>query len=702
MATFTVKNSNGRFTLELTVVEESVDVKNNSSLVAYRLRLIANTSYHFTDYAIGSKVVLDGKTVHEIKRSSAKKYSITGNSYITLAGGKETIQHNADGSKTLPIAFSIDMAKADYTPGALSGTGEHTLTFILKSTKVTQYISSDYTTETSVSVGWQCPDGAERVLYSIDDGSTWKEIKDFTPYADVYQIDNLKPNTTYKIITQVERKGDGVVGISEPSTVKTYDFPHCVSAPNFTVGDVVTLKFYNPLDREFTFNILVDGKSIEATYTCASTSHTGVAGSTSINALYKAIPNKKETSYSVQVNYKSSVKTLVDGGVYKIKGTEAPVVGDLVYLCLDGKYEGEGILGPHVYKVIQDISNVTIGYTRATSNFGASIKKYDFTIGNKTTTQTPDDSVPDDDLGFQFGTVPVSRDADIVMTVTDTRGLTATTSIPIDIVPYQPPSAKVTLERLNNYENETYLTIDGTYSSVDGQNFITVQYRYKEDGADYNDYLTVNDNEKQTLNMDKEKVFIFEVVVTDKFGNQFTKEYTLGKGVFPLFIDTVKNSIGINTLPTHEKSLEIDGNIYGVKNRILWSGTSQMGNGEKITLAEPVSAQMTGIVLVFTYYAESEAKKFRIQSFFKSKAEIDAYKDFVTGKDYNDATGKYFLGGGYLFHLISPRFEEIASKYMYINDTQILGNELNTETGTGTSGVAYNNNKYCLTYVIGV
>ena len=46
------------------------------------------------------------------------------------------------------------------------------------------------------------------------------------------------------------------------------------------------------------------------------------------------------------------------------------------------------------------------------------------------------------------------------------------------------------------------------------------------------------------------------MVVTDAFGSQFTKEYEVAKGVFPLFIDTVKNSVGINKFPHYDKSLE--------------------------------------------------------------------------------------------------------------------------------------------------
>jgi hypothetical protein len=46
------------------------------------------------------------------------------------------------------------------------------------------------------------------------------------------------------------------------------------------------------------------------------------------------------------------------------------------------------------------------------------------------------------------------------------------------------------------------------------------------------------------------------VQVIDAFNSTFDKEYTLGKGVFPLFIDTVKNSVGVNRFPLYDKSFE--------------------------------------------------------------------------------------------------------------------------------------------------
>ena len=90
---------------------------------------------------------------------------------------------------------------------------------------------------------------------------------------------------------------------------------------------------------------------------------------------------------------------------------------------------------------------------------------------------------------------------------------------------------------------------------------MTIKYRYKVSGGSYNSFTTISDNVKQTLSLDKNKIYIFNIVVTDAFGSSYDKEHTLGKGVFPLFIDVEKNSLGMNALPSGENVFEVGGSV---------------------------------------------------------------------------------------------------------------------------------------------
>lgn len=205
--------------------------------------------------------------------------------------------------------------------------------------------------------------------------------------------------------------------------------------------------------------------------------------------------------------------------------------------------------------IVQNKSNLKVTYTAATAKNSATIKEYKFVLNGVTKTSTSAGGTID------FGTINSGSNLTLTVTVTDSRGNTATATKTVTVFAHNNPNAIVTLNRLNNYEDETYLTVDGSIASVNGKNKMTIQYRYKVSGGSYGSFVTISDNVKNTLSLDKNNSYIFNIVVTDSFGAKYDKEHTLGKGVFPLFIDTVKNSVGINALPRTNNVLEVAGRI---------------------------------------------------------------------------------------------------------------------------------------------
>lgn len=123
--------------------------------------------------------------------------------------------------------------------------------------------------------------------------------------------------------------------------------------------------------------------------------------------------------------------------------------------------------------------------------------------------------------------------------------------------------------------------------------------------------------------------------------------------------------------------------VYNGGGKILWEGAMYMTAGHKITLTEAISKQPSGIVLVFSRY-DSSALEHNYNSFFVHKA-------FVAAKP----------GVGSAFRMNTVNFSMVTTKYLYINDTTIAGNDSNDDTGTA-NGVTYNNAAYALRYVIGV
>ncbi len=105
-----------------------------------------------------------------------------------------------------------------------------------------------------------------------------------------------------------------------------------------------------------------------------------------------------------------------------------------------------------------------------------------------------------------------------------------------------------------------------------------------------------------------------------------------------------------------------------------------------ITLSEAVSKQPTGIVLVFSYFENGAAQNNSFNYIFVPKAHVALH----------NASGVICqLSGANPFHWV-------ASKYVYVSDLTIKGNDYNNTTGTAASGITYHNEAYVLRYVVGV
>lgn len=233
MATFSVNNSNGRFTLTLTVTETSTSTADNTSTLSWSLDLKANTAYNFEKYAIGLSVSLNGTVVKSQSRADYIQYTVADYGTVNLAKGSGfVVKHNDDGSKSIPVAFSIDMAAATYTPGALSGSGNMALTTIARYSTLTvadgtlgtaQTLTVTRPSSAAHTVTWSCGTASGTICTN----STATSLA-FTPPVDLaaQNTTGLSVIVTFTITT---------AGVGSKTAQATYAIPSSVK-PSVTLA----------------------------------------------------------------------------------------------------------------------------------------------------------------------------------------------------------------------------------------------------------------------------------------------------------------------------------------------------------------------------------------------------------------------------------------------------------------------------------
>lgn len=119
----------------------------------------------------------------------------------------------------------------------------------------------------------------------------------------------------------------------------------------------------------------------------------------------------------------------------------------------------------------------------------------------------------------------------------------------------------------------------------------------------------------------------------------------------------------------------------------LW-GISQayMDASATVNLSQAVSAQLNGIVLVFS----------PIDTSTNTPNDFGYICKFVPKWYVANKSGKAIQ-----FELTHSKFSKMSTKYLYISDTQIKGHADNTLSGTN-NGISYNNKLFVLRAVVGV
>ena len=421
-------------------------------------------------------------------------------------------------------------------------------------------------TETEITIHWELTSGtAQQLSYSLDNGSTWSAYEAVTGTSGDYTVTGLTANTTYQVKTSIQTGGSWVT--SSALSVTTYNYPFATIMPAITIGQSVNIGLYNPLGRSVTVEMLAEGGTVADT-TTAGGQTARLEGDPAI--LYASIPNAKYGRYRVAVTYSGHTETR-NGGAYNVdQAASVPVIGSLTYA---DNSAAAAITGDSS-QIVQNISTPLFTATGLAAVNGASLAACEISVNGATYSATPAATT-----NIQGGTINAAANIIATLTLTDSRGLTATATVEVQMVPWSNPTGIISVARQQNFYTATDVKVDADFTQI-GSSAVTITLTGdavpipgKTTPAQVT--ATIPDNVTTVVNFDNEFEWNITITLVDSFGG--TTTYTgihLGRGIPINFTDRILRSYAVNGFPTHENSIEVFEGSFYKDNVDIASGTA--------------------------------------------------------------------------------------------------------------------------------
>ena len=489
----------------------SQDTSTNKSTITYYAYVGSVDNYSASGST--STVYINGDSVGTFT-------SLAANSSGTLRGSKTvTVSHNSDGTATASYSMTTDTS---WTLGDANLSGSFTLPTIPRKAKITSF-SVSKRDETSVTFSYTTDSTIDYAWYSKDDGNTWTTL----PSTKI--VSGLSAGTTYNFKLSVRRQDSQMLTISDRKQQSTYPYPTINSAPNFIIGNNLTIGLTNPLNRSCTLYIIGDDNTVaSSTVTTNGTSTTnGFNSSYWKDFFYSTIPNKKTGTYKVRIVCSAvSRDTTITGGTYSVTTNEIPIVtttgqdtGKTLVDSINPTATTTDLTNDNT-KIIKFISDVSVSASAVAQNY-ASI----YFIGTRQGTGATTSGSPN--------TYRNVESVDFTGSAVDTRSLYGESPITgLTLIDY----IKLTLDNIELYkDDQTSNTLkcrgDGDYYTgkfgTNGvNNSIVFKLRYKEHSASTwsswsTKTMTIGTNEytfdfQVGTNFDYTKAYDFEFDIRDK------------------------------------------------------------------------------------------------------------------------------------------------------------------------------------------
>ena len=324
------------------------------------------------------------------------------------------------------------------------------------------------------------------------------------------------------------------------------------NSPNFNVGDTIVVHM-NRKSTVFTHTVVLKLGSYSYTIGTGVTDNISMDTDMIASSLYAQMPNSNSMTGEIAVTTYS--------GDTVIGTSSCAIIAHVVNSnpTFDVAYEDSNsntvAITENNQYIIRNNSTLKISLSNAQALNSATLKSITAIVNGNAYTGTLNGSTGVVNVGM----VNISSDAKVTVKIVDSRGNEGIREITVLVYDWTLPSAIIKLNRKSNYYSESILNVNANYASIGGKNEVTIKYRTKKvSDSSYGSYATVQNNADTNFTADNEYEWNIQVNVADKLGST-TYNLLLPRGIPIAYVDTKKNSFGVNCFPKNEKSLEING-----------------------------------------------------------------------------------------------------------------------------------------------
>lgn len=491
------------------------------------------------------------------------------------------VNHNADGTKS-GVALSASWRFSGTYSGVSIGTITASTTVTLNSidrTAPTVSCSVSNITANGFTISASSSATSDIWQYSLNGGSSWTQFSTTAGTSASITLSSLSPNTTYSVRVRARKRTNQVYGTSSTMSAKTLGGAVILSCGNFaadasTVNLSLRVTVYN---AAYTNYITIKNGSTTylsltgRTWAAGTASRTITLTSAERTTLLNAMASLKSFTATIELVTKSGNTQIGNASTCTctISTTEANSGPTLSGFTFADSYSTTTAITGNDQVLIQSYSRLTVTPGTATAKNGASIVSYSAVCSGVTKSNTTG-------AALSLGTIGTSGTRDITLTVTDSRGYTASVTKSVTVVPYSKPKVNsVSLRRTNEIETEMQLVFNGSISAitVDGaqkNNLLYVRYRYKLTSASsYNAYTSIltsvtasgtsfSFSNLELCNLNAEASYDFHLQIRDKLDSLTSLDlyFVVPQGT-PL-VALRKKMVGINT-PNPAAALHVVG-----------------------------------------------------------------------------------------------------------------------------------------------